>query len=460
MLELDLERIIFINLFKNASYRGAVLPYLKPEYFTTPQSLLLFEIFSGHYEQYAEPPEFTTVVLDFKKRFTDKEELMEHFEYFKSIISISVQKNTEWLLKETEGWCKERALYQAIQQAISLYSNPKSDILDIKALPDLLNKAININFQPKLGCDYFGDAAQRWERYTQPAAKLPCTISTLNQITNGGVEPKTFNIILGKVHGGKTLTLVALGAEYLRAGFDVQYFTLEMSEESILTRFDMNLLRLSKDDIKGMTKEEFAHRVEEFKKNNPNIGQLKVKEYYSGTATATDFGLYLDHLETREQWKPKIILVDYIGLMRSINKYASANTNYLFKEIATELRAFAGKYEAAVWSAHQFNREGQNNDDPVLTNIADAISIGEVADFILALLRTPENDAQGKIMYKQLKNRYADMSFKEKFLLNVNFQRMQLSDVYAHTTQEHKMPPMYDPIMGEELDMSQYARLG
>lgn len=430
MLELDLERVIISNLFNNATYRTTVFPYLKTEYFTVPESTALFNIFSKYFLEYKEPPSLQTMVLEMKK-VVQQPVLQETFDYLISAVQLTTAQNAKWLNSQTENWCKQRALYQAIHHAIDVYNTPNLNVLELESLPSLINNAIHITFEEQLGYDYFADAGVRYDEYTNPASKISSGIKILDYITDGGVEPKTLNMVIGKIHGGKTLTLIALGAAYLRAGYDVLYITLEMSTNMIMRRFDMNLLNLSKTDIARMPKKEFQERILAFKENNPNFGSLKIKEYPSGTASADNFGTFLDTLADKDNWRPKVILVDYVGLMRPANASAikSSNPNYIFKEIATELRALAYRYDAAIWSGHQFNRQGQNNEDPVLTEIADAISIGEVSDFMLALLRSEKLDAERRMEYKQLKNRYENLGKTPKITLSVNSARNLISDL-------------------------------
>lgn len=68
------------------------------------------------------------------------------------------------------------------------------------------------------------------------------------------------------------------------------------------------------------------------------------------------------------------------------------------------------------------------NSDVSLTDTADSAGIIHAADLMLALIRTEELDAMGKIMIKQLKNRYSDPGVMTRFLVGIDRSKMKLFD--------------------------------
>lgn len=66
----------------------------------------------------------------------------------------------------------------------------------------------------------------------------------------------------------------------------------------------------------------------------------------------------------------------------------------------------------------------------VLTKNSYGVTFG--CDLIIGIITTPEFDAQHKICYRQLKNRYRDINMNNKFFLGVNKAKMKLYDLSAY----------------------------
>lgn len=69
--------------------------------------------------------------------------------------------------------------------------------------------------------------------------------------------------------------------------------------------------------------------------------------------------------------------------------------------------------------------------DNILTKNSYGLVFG--CDILIGIITTPEFDAQNKICFKQLKNRYRDINMNNKFLLGVNKSKMKLYDLSTYT---------------------------
>ena len=58
-----------------------------------------------------------------------------------------------WLLENTEKWCQDRAIYNAVMESISIIDG-KHEKLTKNALPDLLQTALGVAFDTAVGHDY------------------------------------------------------------------------------------------------------------------------------------------------------------------------------------------------------------------------------------------------------------------------------------------------------------------
>lgn len=278
------------------------------------------------------------------------------------------------------------------------------------------------------GSDWIDDAEARYERYECPENKIAFDLETLNDITLGGVTKKTLSIILAGVHVGKTMSMVHFAAGYARLGYNVLYLSMEMGEDAIMQRVDANMLKIAMHKIKELGKEKFMNRLYQLKQKS--YGKIKVIQYPTSLAHTGHFRMALDELKLKMHWSPDVVMVDYVGIVASSRvKIGTLNSHFYLKSVAEELRAMAIEMDIAVWSAMQLTRTGMGSSDVEMTDIAESIGIPGVCDFMLAASRNEEMDAIGQIGFKQLKNRFRNMSYKPRFILGSDFEQQLLFDV-------------------------------
>ena len=125
-------------------------------------------------------------------------------------------------------------------------------------------------------------------------------------------------------------------------------------------------------------------------------------------------------------------------------KGAIVNSYTYVKAIAEELRGLAVEHNLPIVSATQTTRSGYGNSDPDLTDTSESFGLPATADLMFALISTEELEQQGRIMVKQLKNRYNDPTSSRKFMVGIDRSKMRLYDVAENTSvidvEEEEMP--------------------
>ena len=137
----------------------------------------------------------------------------------------------------------------------------------------------------------------------------------------------------------------------------------------------------------------------------------------------------LNDLTLKKQFKPDIIFIDYLNICASVRyKGAIVNSYTYVKAIAEELRGLACEFDLPIVSATQTTRSGYGNSDVDLTDTSESFGLPATADLMFALISTDELEAENKIMVKQLKNRYNDLTANRKFVVGIDRARMKLFD--------------------------------
>jgi len=424
----NIELVILQNLIYNDEFSRKVAPFLKKEYFHDQVEQLVFSAIQNFISTYNALPTKEAIVIDLDK----KNNLTEpQFQELGKLINSLTDEDTpemEWLSNQTEEFCKDKAVYNAIMESIHILED-KSESKTANAIPEILSDALAVSFDTHIGHDYIEDAEERYEFYHRVEKKVPFDLEYFNTITAGGTPQKTLNIIMAGTGVGKSLFLCHHAANCLTQNQNVLYITCEMAEERIAERIDANLFDMTIDDVQDLPRQLYHKKLDNLKTKLK--GKLIVKEYPTATANVNHFRALLDELWMKKQFKPDIIFIDYLNICASARLKNGANVNsYTYiKAIAEELRGMAVERSVPVFSATQVNRGGFNNTDVGLEDTSESFGLPATADFMIALISTEELEEQNQIMVKQLKNRYNDVASNKKFIVGINRGKMKLYDV-------------------------------
>lgn len=422
------EKLILSNLIIDENYISRVLPFLQPEYFQNNIERAVFEIIRNYIQTYNVAPNRTTLIHDAREStlITDRE-ITNAEQLIKEICTIERPSDRIWLIKKTEDFCQNKAVYNAIIKAISIYDGSNKE-LSPHIIPELMRDAISINFDSHIGMDYFEDTEARYDYYTLEENKIPFNLPTLNEITNGGLGRKSLNLIMAGLHSGKTMLMISMTCDYAKLGYNVLYLTMEMREEEILMRIDANLLQTPINKLKDFPKDTFINKVEKIRQKS--YGQIKVKEFPTGVANSGHFKHVIDELKLKHNFVPDVICVDYLGITGSSRmKMGSQNSYFYLKAVSEELRALAQETNSVLISAMQLTRQSISDTDPNVDSVSESIATLHTADFAISLSRTEELDTMNQVLIKQQKNRFGNKTNKLRFVLGVDLEKQTIYEV-------------------------------
>lgn len=444
-----IETKILSNLVYDEQYCRKVIPFISKDYFSDRKEAILAKIILEFFTKYNKPltKEILSIEVSNRNDINDKE-LSEINSYVDTLTHEEV--NESWMLEQTEKFCKDKAVYNAILQSIKIIDG--ADKVHTKdAIPSILSDALAVSFDNHVGHDYIDDSDSRYEYYHRVEEKISFDLDMFNKITKGGLSKKTLNIALAGTGVGKSLFMCHVGASVLVQGKNVLYITMEMAEERIAERIDANLLNLTMDELKVIDKDIFDNRIKKI--SNKTQGKLIVKEYPTAGAHAGHFRALLEELKMKREFIPDIIFIDYLNICSSqrMKQGGSVNSYTYIKSIAEELRGLAVEYNVPIVSATQTTRSGFTNSDPGLEDTSESFGLPATADFMFALVSNEELEQLNQIIVKQLKNRYNDPGFYKRFVIGIDRAKMKLYDVEASAQvglsdsgQEKDDVPMFD----------------
>lgn len=425
----NIEQIVLAHLCNDEEYLRKTIPFLKEEYFGGADTRQVFTCIDEFVAKYNTVPSKSALLIALQDDRRVTEDLYHKCESMINGLQMS-HNPSEWLLDETEKFCKQKALYNAIMKSIQIIDGDDKEYSK-DALPDILSTALGVGFDNNIGHDYIDNADERYDFYHREEEKIPFDLEYFNKITEGGLLNKTLNVALAGTGVGKSLFMCHMAAACIQQGKNVLYITLEMAEERIAERIDANMMNVAIQDLKDLSRQMFSERVEKVtKKVN---GRLIIKEYPTASAHSGHFKALIDELKLKRNFLPDIIFIDYLNICTSsrFKNGSNANSYTIIKSIAEELRGLAVQFDLPIVTATQTTRGGYNNSDVELTDTSESFGLPATADLMFALISTEELEQQGHIMVKQLKNRYSDPTRNKRFMVGVDRAKMRLYDLEA-----------------------------
>ena len=421
-----IETTILRNLIYDEEFSRKVIPFIQLDYFEQRIERVIFEEISKFIVKYGSS--ITTEALAIQ--LEDRDDLNEtEIKESRDAVSLFTDDkvDNQWLVDTTEKWCRDRAIYLALMESISL-ADGKDDKKGRDAIPSILSDALAVSFDNHIGHDYLEDYEDRYESYHRKEERIEFDLDLFNKITKGGIPNKTLNIALAGTGVGKSLFMCHVASSVLLQGKNVLYITLEMAEEKIAERIDANLLNVPIQQLIDLPEMMFENKVTSIAKKTQ--GTLIIKEYPTASAHSGHFKALLNELALKKSFKPDIIFIDYLNICASSRYRANASvSSYSYiKAIAEELRGLAVETNVPIVSATQTTRSGYGSSDVDLTDTSESFGLPATADLMFALISTEELEELGQIMVKQLKNRYHDPTLNKRFVIGVDRAKMKLYD--------------------------------
>ena len=167
-----IEKIVLENLARNEPYVRKVIPFIKKEYFAEHTDKILFGLISQYFEKYNRCPTAEALVIECES-LTDVSD-----EHCKNVIQQikswkeETLKEMDWLVDQTEKFCQDKAIYNAIMTSIHLLDG-KDKKQDKGAIPELLSNALAVTFDNHIGHDFIEDSENRYNNYHKVEEKIP-----------------------------------------------------------------------------------------------------------------------------------------------------------------------------------------------------------------------------------------------------------------------------------------------
>jgi archaellum biogenesis ATPase FlaH len=377
-------------ILEDRAFCDQIQEVLETEYFELKYLQVFVDKIFSYKEKYNVHPTSKILTTILRIELDDETDAVKKQtrDFFARIYNTEI-KDAEFVKNTALDFCRKQVLKSAMIQSVSLLKSSSFD-----EIAKVINDALKLGNDSNFGYDYIQDFEKRFEiKARDPIATGWDEIDALLQ---GGLGNGELGVVIAPTGAGKSMALVHLGTQAMKAGKTVVHYTLELQDTSIGIRYDSCVTGVGLSELHSF-KEMIYEKVQEIE------GKLIIKEYPTKSATTQTIKIHLEKLKQKDI-KVDMILVDYGDLLKPV--ITTREKRHDLESIYEELRAIAQEQKCPVWTASQTNRSGLNAEVITMEAISEAYSKCFVADFIFSVSRTidDKNNDTGRLFVA--KNRF------------------------------------------------------
>ena len=417
-----LEKIFYHYIDERPELENSVLS----RFYDNAELRLAHEIRAEFRQKYSQPPTASQLKQIIRLKGVSEQLSDEKVE---AIYDIRLSEyDPEWLEGTTEAWIEYKTLDSSVIDLVTYLKTTKISAENVKDVvqtaKSLISDRNNVDFKFDEGSDFFDPEAHR-QRIQE---RFSTGYQYLDTVLGGGYSPKTLLAFAGIPKVGKSMWLCNLSCAGVRSGYNVAYISLEMSESKIIKRLACNMLNIPSQEYNVLS-EDSSYIKKKFSSITTDTlsvpGSLRVKEFPTSTASVNDVENWLKRMEERGKMKFKLVVIDYIGIMRNYRNPNSENSYMKIKQIAEDLRAMAMRNEWCIVTASQFNRGAYNTSDVVLEQIAESAALIHTVDGLFGIIQDEMMLMNSEYFLKTLANREEGYkNTKKRFNISYDYSRI------------------------------------
>lgn len=360
---------------------------LSEDYFENVSHQWIIKNILSYYNKYHTVPSMDFLKAEVQKidneitKIAIKEQLIQAYREADQI-------DIPYIKDEFLSFCKNQQIKKAIMTSAELLGANEFD-----SIRQIMLDALKIGENRSLGHEYEKDIEARYREDDRRPIPFPWKV--FNDNTQGGKGKGDLVIIFGNPGGGKSWSIIDMAAHDVKLGYNVLYFTLELSENYVGKRLDASFLNIPVDQISHHRKE-----IEDFINTLP--GKIRIKEFPAGKTSLDDLETHTELLRDQLGFEPHVIYIDYLDLLKNSSKDKLEGT----EEVYTNARGWARELKIPIVSPAQANRSGAKMEIIEGDNISGSYSKLMIGDIVISLTRNRKDKLNGTGRWHFMKNRF------------------------------------------------------
>ena len=149
-------------------YARKVVPFLASEYFNDAAENVVMRQIVDFFTKYNKLPNKEVITYQLNQMPNIRENVVSESLEIVEQLSDTKIPSKEWMLEQTEKFCKDKSVYNAIMRSIKIIEGEDKQ-LSQDAIPKLLQDALSVTFDTAIGHSYTDDVDSRYDFYTRSA---------------------------------------------------------------------------------------------------------------------------------------------------------------------------------------------------------------------------------------------------------------------------------------------------
>jgi replicative DNA helicase len=345
--------------------------------------------------------------------------------------------HTDWFLGEFEAFTRRSELERAILKSADLLEKG-----EYSPVEKLIKDAVQISLTKDLGTDYFEDPRARLAALKDNNGQNSTGWQNLDKLLYGGFNRGEPQIFAGGSGSGKSLFMQNLAVNWMEAGLNGVYITLELSEGLTAMRIDSMLTNTSTKQIfKDIETVEMK-----IKMMGKKAGGLQIK-YMPAQSTVNDIRAFVKELSIKQGREIDFMLVDYLDLLMPVSAKVSPNDLFVKdKYVSEELRNLSRELNVLFVTASQLNRSAVEEIEFDHSHISGGISKINTADNVFGIFTSRAMRERGRYQIQAMKTR-SSSGVGMKIDLEFDIESLRIRSV-DEDENDHNKPPASSILAG------------
>jgi len=418
----DLEYTLMSAFLQERKFWVRFYPHMNQFYFKNKHIGRMFKITQVYFEKRREFPN-ETQMLNFASKMDSFDEMTQVVNRVYKLNGKLQQHEVDDLYDQCDEFVKQQKIKHALLKGVDLLNEGKyNEIEDEMRIAVAWNSDVNLGTQ-------LPDAKERYiavdELYrdiiTWPWQRL--------QMFDEGMLKKQLYVVISSSSVGKSIFLDNCAFHtWFELKKNVVSISLELSELKKGQRMDAYGLKTEMKTLRDN-----KSKVIKFYEDNKRDNRLFIKEFPTSAASVEhDIRNYLYNLELYAGLHKKdidLILIDYGDIVKP--KRVTGNSFHDQGTVFEAMRALGIEYDCPVLTASQTNRsvvqDQMTAEELTEATIAESFKKLSIADWMLALVNTPEERAAGRVHFKKLKDREGEKNII--IPMAINYPQLRIYDI-------------------------------
>jgi len=302
----------------------------------------------------------------------------------------------EWFFEEFEGFTKRQELERAVLKSADLLESG-----DFEPVLPIIKAAVEISLLKDMGIDYFADPKARLRAIKDNNGQTSTGWATMDDKLYGGFNKGELQIFAGGSGSGKSLFMQNLAVNWVEAGLNGIFVTLELSEDLCAMRLDSMMTGTpSKAIFKNLDDVEMKVKMKA-----KSAGDLQIK-YFPAQSNINDVRAFVKELQVKTGKKIDFMCIDYLDLLMPVSAKVSPSDLFVKdKYVSEEIRNLAKELDVVMVTASQLNRSAVEEVEFDHSMISGGISKINTADNVFGIFTSRAMRERGKYQLQLMKTR-------------------------------------------------------